>query len=119
MTCISILYELIFFSLKNNFVGCFYSLYNCAYLSCFVSQNQPIIFSAPILKLLSSSISLKFSPCSMDSTPPSSKIMKTSGVKKGGRLESWFPEEDENIENTYMKQVERLSTIRSSFYSIG
>jgi len=55
----------------------------------------------------------------MDSTPPSSKIMKTSGVKKGGRLESWFPEEDENIENTYMKQVERLSTIRSSFYSIG
>jgi len=35
----------------------------------------------------------------MDSTPPSSKRMKTCGVKRGGRLESWFAGEDENIEN--------------------
>jgi len=31
----------------------------------------------------------------MDSTPPSSKKMKNCGVKRVGRLESWFAGEDE------------------------
>jgi len=34
----------------------------------------------------------------MDSTPPSSKRMKTCGVKRGGHLEGWFSREDEKID---------------------
>jgi len=34
----------------------------------------------------------------MDSTPPSSKRMKTRGVKRGGPLEGWFSREDDKIE---------------------
>jgi len=74
--------------LKANFTDCFYNFYNCVCLGCFPSQNQPIIFSAFTLKLLFSSTFLKFPHFSMDSTPPSSKSMKTCGVKRGGCLES-------------------------------
>jgi len=42
----------------------------------------------------------------MDSTPPSSKRMKTRGVKRGGRLESWFSKEDEKFEK-YLHETSR------------
>jgi len=35
---------------------------------------------------------------SRDSTPFSSKRMKTRGIKRGGRLEGWFSGEDGKIE---------------------
>jgi len=42
----------------------------------------------------------------MDSTPPSSKRMKTRGVKRGGRLEGWFLGEEEKIEK-YLHETSR------------
>jgi len=42
----------------------------------------------------------------MDSTPPSSKRMKTRGVKRGGRLEGWFSRKDEKIEK-YLHETSR------------
>jgi len=45
----------------------------------------------------------------MDSTPPSSKRMKTHGVKRGGCLESWFSGEDEKIEK-YLHETSRKTT---------
>jgi len=42
----------------------------------------------------------------MGSTPPSSKRMKTRGVKRGGRLESWFVGEDEKI-GKYLHETSR------------
>jgi len=55
----------------------------------------------------------------MDSTPPSSKSMKTHGVKRGGRLESWFAGEDEKIEKflheTSRKAINNLKLISFSW----
>jgi len=42
----------------------------------------------------------------MESTPPSSKRMKTRGVKRGGRLEGWLAGEDEKIEK-YLHETSR------------
>ncbi|KAK7373096.1 hypothetical protein VNO80_06493 [Phaseolus coccineus] len=40
----------------------------------------------------------------MDSTPPSSKRIKTRAVRRGGRLEAWFSGEDEKIEKSWKKK---------------
>jgi len=42
----------------------------------------------------------------MDSTPPSSKRMKSRTVKRGGRLESWFSGESEKIDK-YLHETSR------------
>jgi len=42
----------------------------------------------------------------MDSTPPSSKRIKTRAVRRGGRLEAWFSGEDEKIEK-YLHETSR------------
>jgi len=42
----------------------------------------------------------------MESTPPSSKRMKSSGVKRSGRLEGWFVGKDEKIEK-YIHETSR------------
>ena len=42
----------------------------------------------------------------MDSTPPSSNRMKSRGVKRGGRLESWFSGESEKIDK-YLHETSR------------
>ena len=65
--------------------------------SCFPSQKQPIGSS------LATSLSLLvFVPLShsvvMDSTPPTSKRIKTRVVRSGGRLEGWFSGDNELIE---------------------
>jgi len=52
----------------------------------------------------------------MDSTPPSSKRMKTRGVKRVGALKDGFLEK-KILKNAYMKEVGRLSTIQSSIHS--
>jgi len=43
---------------------------------------------------------------SMDSTPPSSKRVKTHGIKRGERLKGWFSGEDEKIEK-YLHETSR------------
>jgi len=42
----------------------------------------------------------------MDSTPSSSKRMKTHGIKRGGHLEGWFSGEDKKIEK-YLHELSR------------
>jgi len=45
----------------------------------------------------------------MNSTPSSSKRMKTRGVKRGRRLEKWFSGESEKIER-YLHETSRKIT---------
>jgi len=41
----------------------------------------------------------------MDSTPPSTKRMKTYGIKRGGRLERWFSGEDDKYLHEASRKV--------------
>jgi len=55
----------------------------------------------------------------MDSTPPSSKKMKTKGVKRGGRLESWFSGESEKIDKYLHETSSKLINTPISYPSTG
>jgi len=50
----------------------------------------------------------------MDSTPPSSKRMKTRGVKMGGRLEVVLFRRMKRLKSYYMRQVGKQLTTQSS-----
>jgi len=43
----------------------------------------------------------------MDSTPPSSKRMKTRGIKRGGRLKDGYRERMRKLRSISMKQIGR------------
>jgi len=47
-----------------------------------------------------------FPPFSMESTPLPSKRMKSKGVKRSGRLESWFVGENQKIKK-YLHETNR------------
>ena len=73
-------------------------------LFCSFSQEEPIVFLYSFVCYLYCVICpLIFS---MDSTPPSSNRMKSRGVKRGGRLESWFSGESEKIDK-YLHETSR------------